>query len=103
MGHIWLENAYCELVPHAACTTPHGTGLVITKLGPQFYGADIQKICSRFLLLANTRHVLKLHKDLFRGVDETGQEKSNICKTESHTIGQWPKSFAILIGISTHK
>jgi len=45
---------------------------------------DTPKICSGFLLLADTRHVLKFCKDLFRVIDKIGWGQSSIYKTEGH-------------------
>ena len=47
-------------------------------LGPQNFGkSDMQKSLLGFLFPADTRHVLKICKDPFRGVDEIGWEKQS--------------------------
>jgi len=55
-------------------------------MGPNFLGPIPKKSLSSVLLATNTCHVLKFHKDPFRGVGGIDCKKINICKTDVVSI-----------------
>ena len=56
-------------------------------------GAIPKKILCCALLVTDTRHALKLHKDPFRGIDGLGFKESNIRKTDA--VAMWLRCCAM--------